>query len=73
MIRFRVFGHREFGLIDRFVRQQVENLGHAIFLPKRSSPGRLNRGYPAADEAAEDTTAARTDAAVPSRETRKAA
>ena len=73
MIRFRVFGHREFGLIDRFVRQQAENLSQAIFLPKQSSSGRLNRGYSAVEKSAEITTTVAADDAVPPLEKRKAA
>jgi UDP-GlcNAc:undecaprenyl-phosphate GlcNAc-1-phosphate transferase len=73
MIRFRVFGHREFGLIDRFVRRQAENLSQAIFLPKQSSPGRLNRGYPADENSAEVETVLAAEDAAPSVETRKAA
>ena len=42
MIRLRLFGHREFGLIDRFVRKQAGNLSHAIFLPKRSPSDAFN-------------------------------
>ena len=73
MIRFRVFGHREFGLIDRFVRRQAESLSQAIFLPKQSPPSRLNREYPAADRAAEIKTAVATEIGGSSSEKRKAA
>ena len=36
MIRLRVFGHREFGLIGQFVRRQAANLAQSIFLPRPS-------------------------------------
>jgi UDP-GlcNAc:undecaprenyl-phosphate GlcNAc-1-phosphate transferase len=72
MIRFRVFGHREFGMIDRFVRQQAENLSHGIFLPKHSPPGRLNMGFPPEDEAA-DNAAAEAEDGVAAPERKKAA
>jgi len=35
MIRLRVFGHREFGLIHKLVRRHAENLARSIFLQKR--------------------------------------
>jgi UDP-GlcNAc:undecaprenyl-phosphate GlcNAc-1-phosphate transferase len=71
MIRFRVFGHREFGLIDRFVRRQAGNLSQAIFLPKQTPPGRLNRGY-RPDETSEIETTVTAENAQSS-ETRRAA
>ncbi len=37
MIRLRVFGHREFGLIHQFVRRQAENLAQSI-LSQKSFP-----------------------------------
>ena len=73
MIRFRVFGHREFGMIGRFVRQQAENLSRAIFLPKPSPPSRLSRGYPAAEKSVEIKTIVAAKDAAPSVEKRKAA
>jgi hypothetical protein len=71
MIRFRVFGHREFRLIDRFVRRQAGNLSQAIFLPKQAPHGRLNRSYPA-DETPEIKTTVTAENAQSS-ETRRAA
>jgi UDP-GlcNAc:undecaprenyl-phosphate GlcNAc-1-phosphate transferase len=38
MIRLRVFGHREFGLIRQFLRRQAENLAQSIFLNRPSLP-----------------------------------
>jgi UDP-GlcNAc:undecaprenyl-phosphate GlcNAc-1-phosphate transferase len=67
MIRFRVFGHREVGLIDHFIRKQAGHITRSIFLPKPSPRGRLNTGYPAKDDPAEATDAA------PPAEKRKAA
>ena len=32
MIRLRVFGHREFGLINQFLRRQAGNLAQSLFL-----------------------------------------
>jgi len=46
MIRLRVFGHREVGLIDRFLRTHAGNLAQAIFLPKASASNRWNRKRP---------------------------
>ena len=36
LIRLRVFGHREFGLIRQFLRRQAKNLAQSIFLQKPS-------------------------------------
>ena len=36
MIRLRVFGHREFGLIHQFVRRQAGNLAQSLFAVKSS-------------------------------------
>jgi UDP-GlcNAc:undecaprenyl-phosphate GlcNAc-1-phosphate transferase len=38
LIRLRVFGHREFGLLQQFARRQAGNLAHSIFLQKPSMP-----------------------------------
>jgi hypothetical protein len=37
MIRLRVFGHREFGLINQFLRRQAGNLAQSLF-PAKSLP-----------------------------------
>ena len=42
MIRLRVFGHREFGLIGQLVRRQVGNLAKAMFFYKTSRIYRID-------------------------------
>ena len=54
MIRLRVFGHREFGLIHQFVRRQAENLAQSIFLQKSSPPYRIDSQHSRATETAEE-------------------
>ena len=53
MIRLRVFGHREFGLIQQLVRRQAENLAQSIFLHKSSPSHRIDSQHSEA-ETAED-------------------
>jgi len=36
MIRLRVFGHREFGLLQQFARRQAANFAHSLLLQKPS-------------------------------------
>jgi UDP-GlcNAc:undecaprenyl-phosphate/decaprenyl-phosphate GlcNAc-1-phosphate transferase len=79
MIRLRVFGHRELGLIDGFVRTQAGNLARAIFLPKPIPPRDLLTDNPPADETPEHKMAAAiplpevTSPAIPPDVQRKAA
>lgn len=54
MIRLRVFGHREFGLLDRFVRKQAGNLSHAIFLPRRMTSEDLRTKHLAGNAVADN-------------------
>jgi UDP-GlcNAc:undecaprenyl-phosphate/decaprenyl-phosphate GlcNAc-1-phosphate transferase len=42
MIRFRVFGHREFGLLHQWFRRQTGNLGQSVFLHKSSRIYRID-------------------------------
>ena len=57
MIRLRVFGHREFRLLDRFVRKQAGLFAHSIFLPRPSPPDFLDRERSAGAEMSEDSSA----------------
>jgi UDP-GlcNAc:undecaprenyl-phosphate/decaprenyl-phosphate GlcNAc-1-phosphate transferase len=53
LIRLRVFGHREFGLIGQFVRRQAGNLAQSIFLnksPRAYSVDSQNSDAPKAEE-----------------------
>ena len=48
MIRLRVFGHREFSLLDRFVRKQAGNIAH-VDIPARTSRPPYRFGTSAGD------------------------
>jgi UDP-GlcNAc:undecaprenyl-phosphate/decaprenyl-phosphate GlcNAc-1-phosphate transferase len=56
LIRLRVFGHREFGLIDQFVRRLAENLAQSIFLQKSSQPDLIRPQRASGAETAEVTS-----------------
>ena len=47
MIRLRVFGHREFGLLQQFLRRQAKDLAQRILLRKLSAPQQVNSQNPA--------------------------
>ncbi len=53
VIRLRVFGHREFGLIGELLRRQAGNLMQSIFLPKPSTSYQIESQRPAEAETAE--------------------
>jgi hypothetical protein len=42
MIRLRVFGHREFGLIHQLLRRQAGNLAQSLFPAKSSPPHQID-------------------------------
>ena len=54
MIRLRVFGHREFGLIHQLVRRQAGNLAHSMFLQRSLPPQPINSQRSAGAEIAEE-------------------
>ena len=64
MIRLRVFGHREFGLIHQLVRRQAGNLVQSLFQRKPSPVYRIDSQHSAGAETAEErseTTSARSE------------
>lgn len=54
MIRLRVFGHREFGLIRQLLRRQAGNLVHSLFQRKPSPVYRIDSQHSAGAETAEE-------------------
>jgi UDP-GlcNAc:undecaprenyl-phosphate/decaprenyl-phosphate GlcNAc-1-phosphate transferase len=63
MIRLRVFGHREFGLIGQWVRSCAGNLGRSIFFMRSSRTDRQDAEHPAFAQTARE----RTSEAVPAK------
>jgi hypothetical protein len=53
MIRLRVFGHREFGLIRQFACRHAGNLAQSLFLQKPSRAYRIDSRHSARAETAE--------------------
>src|SRR5208282_3731331 len=53
MIRLRVFGHHEFGLLHQFARRHAENLAQSLFLQKPSPAYRIDSPHSARAETAE--------------------
>ncbi len=72
MVRLRVFGHREFGLIQQFLRRQAGKLMQSIFLQKPSTVDRIDSQHPNGAETAEKG-AEGTSARPPLTDHRKAA
>jgi UDP-GlcNAc:undecaprenyl-phosphate GlcNAc-1-phosphate transferase len=58
MIRLRVFGHREFGLLHQFARRQATNLAQWIFLQKPSPAYRIDSQHSTGTETAEEKSEA---------------
>src|SRR5208283_1967740 len=56
MIRLRVFGHREFGLLHQFARRQAANFAQSLFSQKPSPAYRIDSQHSAAETAEKNST-----------------